>query len=154
MDYKARTSWITFSTSSRTTSASAIRCLSSSAHPGMSSRLLWITLPSLTLASSSCFFYFMASGIWARVDLRWSMAAFIFSSSLSSSARLISSWDNSGSVLREEFFRSSINYVSPLASCLLKFLLDNKVSWSDIFLWAFSPSGPELQRWIKVTRLW
>ena len=103
----------------------------------MLSRLLRMALPSLTLASSSCFFYLMASGIWARVDLRWSMAAFTSSSSLSIAARLISSWDNSRSDLREEFFRSSINCVSSLASYLLKFLLASKVSRSDRFLWAF-----------------
>ena len=103
----------------------------------MSSRLLRMALPSLTLASSSYFFCLMASGIWARLDLWWSMAAFMFSSSFSSSACLISSWDNSGSILREEFFKSSISYVSSLASCLLEFLLANKASWMNKFLWAF-----------------
>ena len=104
---------------------------------GMSSRPLRMTLPSLTLASSSCLFCLMASGIWARADLRWSIAAFMFSSSLSSSARLISSWDNSGSVLREEFFKSSINYASSLASCLLEFPLASRASRLDKFLWVF-----------------
>ena len=55
----------------------------------------------------------------------------------SSSACLISSWVSSGSILKEEFFKSSISYVSSLASCMLEFLLANKASWSDKFLWAF-----------------
>ena len=135
-NYKSRTSWIAFNTSSQMASTSAICCLSSSAYPGTLSRLLRMALPSLTLVNSSCFFCLMASGIWARVDLWRSMAAFMFSSSLSSSARLTSSWDNSGSILREEFFKWSISCVSSLASCLLKFPLANKVSWSDRFLWA------------------
>ena len=133
-NYKSRTSWIAFNTSSRIASTSAICCLSSLADPRMLSRLLWMALPSLTLASSSYFCCWMASGIWARVDLWWSMAAFTFSSSFSSSARQASSWDNSGSILREEFFKWSINYVSSLASCLLEFPLANKVSRLDRFL--------------------
>ena len=71
------------------------------------------------------------------MDLRWLMAAFTFSSFFSSSARLISSWDNSGSVLREEFFKSSINCVSSLASYLLEFSLASKASQLDKFLWVF-----------------
>ena len=65
------------------------------------------------------------------------MTAFTFSSSFSSSARLISNWDNSGSVLREEFFKSSINYASSLASCLLEFPLASRASRLDKFLWVF-----------------
>ena len=133
-NYKSRTSWIAFNTSSQIASTSVIRCLSSSADPGMSSRLLWMALPFLTLANSSYFFCLMALGIWARLDLWRSMAAFMFSSSFSSSTRLISSWDNSRSILREEFFKSSISCVGSLASCLLEFLLANKASWSDRFL--------------------
>ena len=144
-NYKSRTSWIAFNTSCWIASTSTICCLSSSTDPGMFSRLLWMALPSLTLASCSYFFCLMASGIWARVDLWQSMAAFMFSSSLSSSARLTSSWDNSGLMPREEFFKRSISCVSSLASCLLEFPLANKVSRSDRFLWAFSPSGPDLQ---------
>ena len=113
-NYKSRTSWIAFNISSRIASTSVICCLSSLADLGMFSRLLWMALPSLTLASSSYFFCWMASGIWARVDLWRSMAAFTFSSSLSSSACLTSSWDNSRSILREEFFKWSINCVSSL----------------------------------------
>ena len=99
-------------------------------------RLLWMALPSLTLASSSRFFCWMASGIWARMDLLQSMAAFTSLSSFSSSARLASSRDNSRSTLREEFFKWSIDYDSSLASCLLQFPLANKVSRSNRFLWA------------------
>ena len=55
-DYKFRTSWIAFNAFSRIASTSAICCLSSSADPGISSRLLQMALPSLTLVSSSCFF--------------------------------------------------------------------------------------------------
>ena len=136
-DYKSRTSWIAFNASSRIASTSAICCLSSSVDPGMSSRLLRMALSSLTLASSSYFFCLMASGIWARLDLWRSMAAFTFSSSFSSSARLISNWNNSRSILREESSKSSISYVSSLASCLLEFLLANKASQSNKFLLAF-----------------
>jgi len=141
-NYKSRTSWITFNTSSQIAWTSTIYCLSSSADPRIFSRLLRMALPSLTLGSSSYFFCLMASGIWARVDLWWSMAAFMFSSSFSSSARLISSWDNSRSVLREEFFKSSINYVSSLASCMLEFPLASKASWLDKFLWVFFTFRP------------
>ena len=137
IDHKSTTSWIAFNTSSWIASTSAICCLSSSANPGMSLRLLRMALPSLTLASSSYFFCLMASGIWARLDLWRSMAAFMFSSSFSNSARLISNWDNSGSVLREEFFKSSINYASSLASCLLEFPLANRALRLDKFLWVF-----------------
>ena len=126
-NYKSKTSWIAFNTSSRIASTSAICCLSSSADPGMLSRILRMALPSLTLASSSYFFYWMVSGIWARMDLWRSMAAFMFSSSFSSSTCLASSWDNSGLILREEFFKWSINCVNSLASCLLEFPLANKV---------------------------
>ena len=103
----------------------------------MLSRLLRMALPSLTLASSSYFFCWMASGIWAKVDLWWSMAAFTFSSSFSRSARLASSWDNSRSILREEFFKWSINHVSSLASYLLEFPSANKVLRLNRFLWAY-----------------
>jgi len=114
-----------------------ICCLSSLADLGMSLRLQRMALPSLTLASSSYFFCLMASGIWARLDLWRSMVAFTFYSSFSSFARLISSWVSSGSILRHEFFKSSISYVSSLASCMLEFLLANKASQLDRFLWAF-----------------
>ena len=127
-DYKFRTSWMTFNTSNRIALAFAIFCSYSLAVPGVFSWLLWMALLSFTLANSSCFFCLMASGIWARVDLRRSMVAFTFSSSFSSLARLISSWESSGSVLREEFFKSSINYVSSLASCLLEFPLASRAS--------------------------
>ena len=136
-NYMFRTSWMTFNTSSQIASASAIFCSYSSAVPGAPSRLLWMALPSFTLANSAYFFCSMASGIWARVDLRWSMAAFTFSSSFSSSACLISNRDNSGSVLREEFFKSSINYASSLASCLLEFPLASRASRLDKFRWVF-----------------
>ena len=96
-----------------------------------------MALPSFTLANSAYFFCLMASGIWARVNLQWSMAAFMFSSSFSSSAHLISNWYNSGSVLREEFIKSSINYASSLASCLLEFPLASRDSRLDKFLWVF-----------------
>ena len=80
-----------FNSSSRTTSTSAIFCSYSSAVLGVFSRLLRMALLLFTLASNSYFFCLTASGIWARVNLRWSIAAFTFSSSFSSSARLISS---------------------------------------------------------------
>jgi len=89
--YKSRASWIVFNTSSQIALTSVICCLSSSADLGISLRLLQMTLPSLTLVSSSYLFCLMASGIWAKVDLWRSMAAFTFSSSFSSSACLISS---------------------------------------------------------------
>ena len=126
-DYKFRTSWIALNAFSRIALTSVICCLSSSADLGIFSRLLQMALPSLTLVSSLCFFYLMALGIWARLDLWRSMTAFTFSSSFSSSTRLISSWDNSGSILREEFFKSSISYISSLASYLSEFLA-NKAS--------------------------
>ena len=131
---------MTFSTSSRIASASAIFCSYSSTVPGVLSRLLWMALPSFTLANSAYFFCLMALGIWARVDLQWSMAAFTFSSSFSSSARLISNWDNSGSVLREEFFKSSINCANSLASCLLEFPLARRALRLDKFLRVFFTS--------------
>ena len=133
-DYKSRTSWIAFSTSSRIASASTIYCLSSSADPGIFSRLLQMALPSLTLVSSCYFFYLMALGIWARLDLWRSMAAFTFSSSFSSSARLVSSWFSSGSILRGESFKLSISCASSLVSYLLEFFLGNKASRLDRFL--------------------
>ena len=68
-DYKFITSWITFNAFSRIASTSVICCLSSSADLGISSRLLQMTLPSLALVSSSYFFYLMALGIWAILDL-------------------------------------------------------------------------------------
>ena len=103
----------------------------------MLSRLLWMALPSLTLASGSRFFCWMALGIWARMDLWRSMVAFTSPNSFSSSTHLASSRDNSGSTLREEFFKRSIDYDSSLASCLFEFPLANRVSWSNRFLWAY-----------------
>ena len=126
---------MTFSTSSWIASASAIFCSYSSAVPGVFSRLLQMVLSSFTLANSSYFFCLMAWGIWARVDLRWSMAVFTFSSSFSSSARLISSWDNSRSVPRGEFLKALIDCVSSLTSCLLESLRASKASRLDKFLW-------------------
>ena len=69
-DYKSRTSWMVFSTSSREASASAIFCSYSSAVLGALSRMLWMALTSFTLANSAYFFCLMALGIWARVDLQ------------------------------------------------------------------------------------
>ena len=103
----------------------------------MLSRLLWMVLPSLTLASRSCFFCWMALGIWARMDLWRSMAAFTSPSSFSSSARLPSSQDNYGSTLKEEFFKWSIDCDSSLASCLFEFPLAKRVSRSNKFFWAY-----------------
>ena len=48
-DYKFRASWIAFNASSRIASTSVIFCLSSSADPGIFSRLLQMALPSLTV---------------------------------------------------------------------------------------------------------
>ena len=124
-----------FKIASRMASASIILCSYSSAVPEAFSRLLRMVLLSFILANSSYFFCLMASGILARVDLRRSMAAFTLFSSLSSSARLTSSWDNSGSVPREEFFKASIDYVSSLTSCLLESLQASKASRLDKFLW-------------------
>ena len=73
-NFKFGTSWIALNTSSRIASAPVICCLLSSADPGMLSRLLRMALPSLTLANGSHFFCWMASGIWARMGLWWSMA--------------------------------------------------------------------------------
>ena len=126
---------MTFKIASRMALASATLCSYSSAVPEAFSRLPRMVLLSFTLAISSYFFYLMASGIWARVDLRRSMAAFTLFSSLSSSARLTSSWDNSGSVPREEFFKASIDCVSSLTSCLLGSLRASKASRLDKFLW-------------------
>ena len=71
---KSRTSWVALNISGRIASAPVIYCLSSSADLGMLSRLLRVALPSLTLANGSCLFCWMASGIWARMGLWWSMA--------------------------------------------------------------------------------
>ena len=126
---------MTFKIASRMASASAILCSYSLAVPEAFSRLPRMVLLSFTLANSSCFFYLMTSGIWTRMDLRRSMAAFTLFSSLSSSARLTSSWDNSVSVWREEFFKASIDCVSSLTFCLLESLLASEASRLDKFLW-------------------
>ena len=68
VDYKFRTSWITFNAFSRIASTFVICCLSYSADPGMFSRLLRMALPSLTLVSISYFFCLMALGIQVRLD--------------------------------------------------------------------------------------
>ena len=145
-DYKSRTFWMVFSTSSRQVSASAICCLSSLVVPGIFSMLLWMALPSLTLASNSYFFCLMASGIWARVDLWWPMAAFMFSSSFSSSTCLISRWDNSGSGLRDEFFKLSFSCVSSLASTYWNSPWPARFHDWTSSSGSFLPSGPDLQR--------
>ena len=126
---------MTFKIASQIALASTTLCSYSLAVPEAFSRLPRMVLLSFTLANSSCFFYLMTSGIWTRMDLRRSMAAFTLFSSLSSSVCLTSSRDNSRSVPREEFFKASIDYVSSLTSCLLGSLRASKASRLDKFLW-------------------
>ena len=123
---------------------SAICCLSSSAEPGMFSRLLRMALPSLLLV----FFYLMALGIWTKLDSWQLMAAFTLSSSFSSLASLALSWFNSGSILEEEFFRLSISCANSLASCWPS-KLHGQTDSSELF----SPLGLDLRWWIKESEL-
>ena len=69
VDYKFRTSWITFNAFSRIASTFVICCLSYSADPGMFLRLLRMALPSLTLVSISCFLLFNGIGYLSQIGL-------------------------------------------------------------------------------------
>ena len=111
-NYKSRTFWIAFNTSSRIALTSTICCLSSSADLGISSRLLWMTLPSLTLASSSYFFCLMTSGIWVWLDLpdQWEISPSPVPS------LVLHVWFPVGSALDRSWGRSSSNHWSVVSS--------------------------------------